>query len=96
MIAGGDGGIGLTLAKYRVQNGGNVVIADVARELLERAETDIKALMQIQKYHHRGHRIMFLDCVISRPPSTLLFVRLTQGGSFYPYLKAYSALRPRS
>jgi short-subunit dehydrogenase involved in D-alanine esterification of teichoic acids len=46
VIAGGDGGIGLTLAKYRVQNGGNVVIADVAKELLEQAEAEIKALMQ--------------------------------------------------
>ena len=44
VITGGGGGIGLTLAKYWVQNGGKVVIADVAEELLEKAEAEIKAL----------------------------------------------------
>ncbi len=44
VITDGGGGIGLTLAKYWVQNGGKVVIADVAEELLEKAEAEIKVL----------------------------------------------------
>jgi 3-oxoacyl-[acyl-carrier protein] reductase len=46
VITGGDGGIGLTLAKYWVQNGGKVVIADFAKELLKQTEAEIKALME--------------------------------------------------
>jgi len=46
VITGGDGGIGLTLAKYWMQNSAKVVIADVAKELLEQAEAEIKALME--------------------------------------------------
>jgi len=34
VITDGDGGIGLSLAKYWVQNGAKVVIADVAKEFL--------------------------------------------------------------
>ena len=34
VITGGGGGIGLEVAKYWVQNGGKVVIADVAEKLL--------------------------------------------------------------
>ena len=44
VITGGGGGIGLALAKYWVQNGGKVVIADVAEKFLEQAEAEIKAL----------------------------------------------------
>ena len=44
VITGGGGGIGLAVAKYWVQNGGKVVIADVAEKLLEQAEAEIKAL----------------------------------------------------
>lgn len=44
VITGGAGGIGLAVAKYWVQNGGKVVIADVAEKFLEQAETEIKAL----------------------------------------------------
>jgi 3-oxoacyl-[acyl-carrier protein] reductase len=44
VITGGGGGIGLAVAKYWVQNGGKVVIADVAEKFLEQAETEIKAL----------------------------------------------------
>jgi 3-oxoacyl-[acyl-carrier protein] reductase len=35
VITGGGGGIGLEVAKYWVRNGGKVVIADVASNLLE-------------------------------------------------------------
>jgi len=44
VITGGAGGIGLALAKYWVENGGKVVIADVAEKPLEHAEAEIKAL----------------------------------------------------
>jgi 3-oxoacyl-[acyl-carrier protein] reductase len=44
VITGGAGGIGLAVAKYWVQNGGKVVIADLAEQLLEQAEAEIKAL----------------------------------------------------
>ncbi len=44
VITGGGGGIGLAVAKYWVQNGGKVVIADVAEKLLEQAEAEIKTL----------------------------------------------------
>lgn len=44
VITGGGGGIGLAIAKYWVQNGGKVVIADVSEKLLKQAETEIKAL----------------------------------------------------
>ena len=44
VITGGGGGIGLAVAKYWVQNGGKVVIADVAEKFLEQAEAEIKAL----------------------------------------------------
>ena len=44
VITGGGGGIGLAVAKYWVQNGGKVVIADVAEKFLEEAEAEIKSL----------------------------------------------------
>jgi 3-oxoacyl-[acyl-carrier protein] reductase len=44
VITGGGGGIGLAVAKYWVQNGGKVVIADIAEQLLEQAEAEIRAL----------------------------------------------------
>jgi 3-oxoacyl-[acyl-carrier protein] reductase len=44
VITGGGGGIGLALAKYWVQNGGKVVIADVAEKFLETAEAELKAM----------------------------------------------------
>jgi 3-oxoacyl-[acyl-carrier protein] reductase len=44
VITGGGGGIGLAVAKYWVQNGGKVVIADVAEKFLEQGEAEIKAL----------------------------------------------------
>jgi len=44
VITGGGGGIGFAIAKYWVENGGKVVIADVAEELLKKAEADIKAM----------------------------------------------------
>ena len=44
VITGGAGGIGLAVAKFWVQNGGKVVIADVAEKLLGQAEAEIKAL----------------------------------------------------
>ncbi len=44
VITGGGGGIGLELAKYWVNNGGKVVIADIAQDLLDKAEAELKAL----------------------------------------------------
>ena len=44
VITGGGGGIGLTIAKYWIQNGGKVVIADVAEEMLQQAEAELKDL----------------------------------------------------
>ena len=44
VITGGGGGIGLTLAKHWVVNGGKVVIADVAPEMLESAEAELKTM----------------------------------------------------
>jgi NAD(P)-dependent dehydrogenase (short-subunit alcohol dehydrogenase family) len=44
VIAGGAGGIGLTLTKSWVKNGGKVVVADVAEGLLRSAEIETKAL----------------------------------------------------
>ena len=44
VITGGGGGIGLEVAKYWVRNGGKVVIADVASNLLEQAAGELKAL----------------------------------------------------
>ncbi len=44
VITGGGGGIGLELGKYWVNNGGKVVIADIARELLDKAEAELKEL----------------------------------------------------
>jgi len=44
VITGGGGGIGLSLAKYWVENGGKVVIADVSEEMLLTAEAEIKAM----------------------------------------------------
>jgi 3-oxoacyl-[acyl-carrier protein] reductase len=44
VITGGGGGIGLSLAKHWVKNGGKVVIADVSEELMARAESELKAM----------------------------------------------------
>ena len=44
VITGGGGGIGLTIAKYWIQNGGKVIIADVAEEMLQQAEAELKDL----------------------------------------------------
>jgi 3-oxoacyl-[acyl-carrier protein] reductase len=44
VITGGGGGIGLEVARYWVQNGGKVVIADVAPQFLENAEAQLKAM----------------------------------------------------
>ena len=44
VITGGGGGIGLEMAKYWVKNGGKVVIADIAQELLDQAEAQLKEL----------------------------------------------------
>lgn len=44
VITGGAGGIGFTLAKHWVENGGKVVIADVAEELLKNAESELKSI----------------------------------------------------
>lgn len=44
VITGGGGGIGLEIARYWVQNGGKVVIADVAPHFLESAEAQLKAI----------------------------------------------------
>ncbi len=44
VITGGGGGIGLAIAKYWVENGGKVVIADVAEEMLKQAEVELTDL----------------------------------------------------
>ncbi len=44
VITGGGGGIGLEPAKYWFNNGGKVVIADIARDLPYKAEAKLKAL----------------------------------------------------
>jgi 3-oxoacyl-[acyl-carrier protein] reductase len=44
VITGGGGGIGLAIAKYWIQSGGKVVIADVAEEMLQQAEAELKDL----------------------------------------------------
>ena len=44
VITGGGGGIGLEIAKYWVKNGGKVVIADIAQNLLDQAEVELKAM----------------------------------------------------
>jgi 3-oxoacyl-[acyl-carrier protein] reductase len=44
VITGGGGGIGLEVAKYWVKNGGKVVIADIAEDLLKQAQSEINAL----------------------------------------------------
>lgn len=42
VITGGASGIGLSVAKYWVQNGGKVVLGDVAEEALVKAKRDIE------------------------------------------------------
>jgi len=44
VITGGGGGIGLEVAKYWVKNGGKVIIADIAEDLLKQAQSEINAL----------------------------------------------------
>jgi 3-oxoacyl-[acyl-carrier protein] reductase len=44
VVTGGGGGIGFEIAKYWVQNGGKLVIADISEELLTRAERDLKEM----------------------------------------------------
>lgn len=44
VITGGGSGIGLALAKYWVEKGGKVVLADVAEDSLKNASEEIKAL----------------------------------------------------
>ncbi len=44
VITGGSGGIGLALARYWVNNGGKVVLADVMQDALDKAEQEIKSL----------------------------------------------------
>ncbi len=44
VVSGGASGIGLAVAKYWVENGGKVVIADVAEEMLKQAEAELKDL----------------------------------------------------
>ena len=44
VITGGAGGIGLEIAKYWVNNGGKVVIADIAQNLLDQAEAELTAM----------------------------------------------------
>lgn len=44
VITGGGGGIGLSLAKHWVKNGGKVVIADISEAFLEKAKGEIEAM----------------------------------------------------
>lgn len=44
VITGGGGGIGFELAKYWVNSGGKVAIADISEELLSKAEEKLKGM----------------------------------------------------
>ena len=44
VITGGAGGIGSVLAKYWLENGGKVVIADISDALLEKAAEEMRAI----------------------------------------------------
>jgi 3-oxoacyl-[acyl-carrier protein] reductase len=44
VITGGAGGIGLSLARYWVQNGGKVLLADISENVLAPAEAEIKSM----------------------------------------------------
>ncbi len=44
VVTGGGGGIGLAIARYWVENGGKVVIADIAAEPLEKAAAELREL----------------------------------------------------
>ncbi|MGA2400792.1 MAG: SDR family NAD(P)-dependent oxidoreductase [Syntrophobacteraceae bacterium] len=44
VITGGGSGIGETIAKYWINNGGKVVLGDVSGEALTRVETEIQAM----------------------------------------------------
>ena len=44
VVSGGASGIGFAVAKYWIKNGGKVVIADVAEEVLKQAETELHDL----------------------------------------------------
>lgn len=44
VITGGGGGIGLSLAKHWVTNGGKVVIADISEEFMKQAEEELTAM----------------------------------------------------
>lgn len=45
VITGGAGGIGMALAKYWLSGGGKVVLADVVKEALEKAEAELEGDM---------------------------------------------------
>lgn len=44
VITGGGGGIGLSLARYWVENGGKVLLVDIAEKILAPAEEEIRAV----------------------------------------------------
>jgi len=46
VISGGSGGIGKALAKYWLQRGGKVIIADVMEEALYNTETELKKISE--------------------------------------------------
>lgn len=47
VVTGGASGIGFELAKYWVQNGGKVVIGDMNKEALDKAEAELKAIGEV-------------------------------------------------
>jgi 3-oxoacyl-[acyl-carrier protein] reductase len=57
VITGGGSGIGEAVAKYWVQNGGRVVLGDIAPEGLSRVESEIQAM---------GGEIATLNCDVTR------------------------------
>ncbi len=57
VITGGGGGIGLAIAKYWVQNGGKVVIADISEKLLTRAEAELKEM---------GGEVLSVPCNVTK------------------------------
>lgn len=47
VVTGGASGIGFELAKYWVQNGGKVVIGDMNKDALDKAEAELKAIGEV-------------------------------------------------
>ena len=49
VITGGSGGIGMTLAKYWLSNGGRVVLADIMEDALKKAKAELDGEVAVMK-----------------------------------------------